>query len=93
VPFAMLALLAQDKWNAKLPTPGINPAILCLAVLLSPLSEFVFRYERFGGQLKAVVLVVLMYIGLKYPFQSAQDFLRANRQEPPPSSVALEQNR
>jgi hypothetical protein len=81
VPFALLALLAQEKWNSREPIPGINAAILCFAILLSPLSELIHNSERFGGQLKAIVLVVLMYIGLKYPFGSPETVQKREERE------------
>jgi hypothetical protein len=81
VPFGLLALLAQEKWNAREPIPGINAAILCFAILLSPLSELIHNSERFGGQIKAIVLVVLMYIGLKYPFGSLETVQKREERE------------
>ena len=72
VPFSLLALLAQERWTSQRKTPGIGAALICLAILLSPLSEFIYHSERFGGQIKSLVLVALMVIGLKYPFASAE---------------------
>jgi hypothetical protein len=81
VPFALLALLAQEKWNSREPIPGINAAFFCFAILLSPLSEFIHNSERFGGQIKSIVLVVLMYVALKYPFGSPETVQRREERE------------
>jgi hypothetical protein len=40
---------------------------------LSPESEFIHHIEHVGGQIKALALIALMYIGLKYPFQREDD--------------------
>jgi hypothetical protein len=94
LPWAMLALLAQQQWNAQyreqpLPAwsahaapqrnragndvektiPGLSAALVCLAILVSPESEFIWHEAHLGGQIKALVLLALLGIGLMYPFQ------------------------
>jgi hypothetical protein len=72
VAFGLLALFAQKMWSARVQIPGISAAMCCLAILVSPLSEVIYHMERFGGQIKAIVLVVLMIIALKYPFEAGE---------------------
>lgn len=72
VPWAMLVLFAQDQWSAKRTIPGLAAAFVCLAVLVSPETEFIYRGVGFAGQIKAGILVVLMYIALKYRFGAAE---------------------
>jgi hypothetical protein len=67
-PWAMLVLFAQDNWSAQQKIRGLSATFICLAILFSPQSEFIHHTLRFGGQIKAIVLVVLMYLSLKYPF-------------------------
>ena len=68
IPWAMLVLLAQERWQTQQRIRGITAAFVCMAVLLSPESEFIWHSAHFGGQIKALVLVVLMGVGLRYPF-------------------------
>jgi hypothetical protein len=68
IPWALLALYAQGKHLHRLSVPGLTAAFVCLAILVSPETEFIYRGTVFGGQIKAVVLIVLMGIGLRYPF-------------------------
>ena len=67
-PWAMLVLLAQDRSNAGRKTPGLLAALVCLALLFAPESEFIVHGDYIGGQIKAILLALLMYIALKYPF-------------------------
>jgi hypothetical protein len=67
IPWALLALYAQGNHVHRL-VPGLTAAFVCLAILVSPETEFIYHGTVFGGQIKAVVLVVLMGIGLRYPF-------------------------
>jgi Glycosyltransferase family 87 len=72
VPWAMLVLFAQGAWQAHRPmrqaVPGLAAAFICMAVIMSPQSEFIWHSAHFGGQIKALVLTLLLWIGLKYPF-------------------------
>jgi len=73
IPWAMLVLFAQDQDRAKRSVPGLMAAFICLAFLVSPETEFIFRGQGFAGQVKAGALVLLMYIALKYPFAEAEN--------------------
>jgi len=73
VPWAMLVLFAQDQWNSGRNIAGLTAAFVTFAILLSPESEFIHHIEHVGGQIKALALIALMYIGLKYPFQREDD--------------------
>jgi hypothetical protein len=68
VPWGMLVLFAQEEWQTRQKIPGITAAFVCMAVLMSPQSEFIWHSAHFGGQIKALVLAALLGIGLKYPF-------------------------
>jgi hypothetical protein len=86
VPWALLVLLAQEQWKSRANIPGLTAAFVCLAILMAPLGEFIYNGERFGGQIKAVVLVILMYIGLKYPFTATESL----RSEPDIQPTTME---
>lgn len=73
IPWAMLVLFAQDQDRAKRSVPGLMAAFICLAFLVSPETEFIYRGGGFAGQIKAGALVLLMYIALKYPFAEAEN--------------------
>lgn len=84
-PWAMLTLLCLDltgRGEKLLHTTAITFTVACYAFLLTPQSEFIFHGERFGGQVKAVVLLALLYTALRYPFV-------ARPSEPPPSAPHL----
>ncbi len=74
--YAGLILLAfcaieREKTNPSTKTPGLLPAFLLLAFILSPESEFLVHGVRFSGQLKCVALLALGYVSLRYPFPLA----------------------
>jgi hypothetical protein len=72
IPWAMLVLFAVDSGRQRI--AGLSAAFLCLAVLLSPETEFIlYPNHSAGGQIKAVALVVLFILGLLYRFPSAFD--------------------
>jgi hypothetical protein len=89
VPWGLLVLFAQGQWSTKNNVPGLTAAFVCFAVLMAPESEFIYHTVRFGGQIKAVTLIALMYIALKYPFENSEP--ASMRQLPPghsdPSAV------
>jgi hypothetical protein len=68
IPFALLALYAQDRAQSPNPIPGLTSAFACLAILVSPETEFIYHGIGFAGQIKAIVLIALFGIGLRYPF-------------------------
>jgi len=71
VPLALLALMAVRKPSMQY-ISGLTGAFICLAVLMSPETEFIYHGTTFGGQLKALVLIALLIIGLHYPFESCE---------------------
>jgi hypothetical protein len=70
IPWAMLVLFAQQRGQTHKKIPGLAAAFICFAILMSPQSEFLRHATRYGGQIKALVLIVLMAVSLKYPFAS-----------------------
>jgi len=78
IPWALLALYAQSTHVRRTSAPGLTAAFVCLAVLVSPETEFIQHGIVFGGQIKAVVLMVLLGIGLRYPFtdEAAAELLK-----------------
>jgi hypothetical protein len=93
VPWAMLALFAQEQWQARRVmqqnTHGLTAAFVCMAVLMSPESEFIWHSSHFGGQIKALVLVVLMGIGLKYPFTPSAEEARQMAEFQPEAALQV----
>jgi hypothetical protein len=83
VPWGLLVLFAQEQWNRKNDVPGLTIAFVCFAILMAPESEFIYHAVRFGGQIKAITLIVLMYIAMKYPVdESALDLTNARPGHP-----------
>ena len=67
-PWALLVVFAvlQDKKGQV--SPGLVPAMVCFAILFVPETEIIYHYISVGGQIKAITLVALLYIGLHYRF-------------------------
>ena len=74
VPWAMLTLFALDRWKRDggvgLPAsiPGLLAAMVCFAILFAPETEMIWSGLSYGGQVKALVLAVLLGVGLRFPF-------------------------
>lgn len=73
LPLALLIPLSIDAGNSKRQTPGLTPILVLLAASLAPMSEFILHGVRFGGQLRAVVLLALFVLALLYPLPSRFD--------------------
>jgi len=68
VPWAMLAFLAVEAYRTGQKIPGMKAAFICFVLIMSPLNEFILHSNVIAGQIKALVLVALLVIGLRYPF-------------------------
>jgi hypothetical protein len=70
-PFALLCFVALQHYrrssSGSLPR-GLSAAFILLAFLLAPQSEFILNGLRFAGQIKAIALAALFFIGLCFPF-------------------------
>ncbi len=67
----LLSLLAvqQERTAPGQSIRGLAAALVLLAFLLSPESELIWHGIRYAGQVKALALVALGYVTLRYPFQ------------------------
>jgi hypothetical protein len=72
-PWALLVLLAFQLQKEGKRVPGLMAAFVCFAILLAPEAEMIFRGYSYGGQIKALTLVTLFVIGLRYPFTFESD--------------------
>lgn len=72
IPWALLALLAIEAARAGRRVPGLVAAFVCLTVLCSPQTEFIYHAATLEGRIKTITLVALLVIGLIYPFRFAQ---------------------
>ena len=52
VPWALLVLLAQQNKSDQNQLPGLRPAFVCFAILMSPETEFIYHGAIYGGQIK-----------------------------------------
>ena len=68
-PWVLLCLLAVDRYRRGERMPGLGLAFACLAVLMAPESEFFRNGQRLDGPIKAVTLLVLFWVGLRYRFE------------------------
>jgi hypothetical protein len=86
VPWVLLIFVSLEQNTIREKVSGLGAAFLCFAILFSPENEFLLHSSQFGGQIKAVVLVILMYIGLKYPFTATESL----RSEPDIQPTTME---
>jgi hypothetical protein len=69
LPWAMLVLFAVHRDNRDRDVPGLVSAFVCFAILFVPETEIIFHRRPIAGQLKALTLVALFSIALRYPFR------------------------
>ncbi len=68
-PWALLCLLAVGRYRRGESFRGMGLAFACFAVLMAPESEFFRNGHRLDGPIKAVTLLVLFWVGLRYRFE------------------------
>jgi hypothetical protein len=75
-PWALCVLLVVDSsraehlhGNASRIVPGLAAIFVCFAILMSQIGEIILHGDRLGGQIKAVTLIVLFVLALKYPLR------------------------
>ncbi|SFR96737.1 Protein of unknown function [Granulicella pectinivorans] len=68
VPWALLVIFALIAKQSGREYKGLVEAFVCFAILFVPETEFIYRHQSHGGQIKALVLIALFFIALKYPF-------------------------
>jgi len=65
--FAVCCFLAIDAWRRNVDVPGLRAIFLCFAYLFSTESFYVFYGQRYEGQAKCFVLMILLVCALRYP--------------------------
>jgi hypothetical protein len=73
VPWGLMVLFAIDQARTNRSMDRLMTVFICFAILMSAESELIYQARGHSGQLKAIVLVALLYVGLKYPFGPAGD--------------------
>ena len=74
--------LYRDRVSPQETSKALWAALLLLAFLLSPESELIWHGIRYAGQLKALSLVALAFVSLRWPFE-APGLPEPSRQTPP----------
>jgi len=64
VVWALFVLYTMQRAKNLQDVQGMTKAFVCLAILLAPLGELNFHGVGYGGQVKCVVLYILLYIAL-----------------------------
>ncbi len=70
-PWALLVLFALSNNDRR--TKGLTLAFICLALATSIETELIFHARSLGGQFKALVLLALFGIALRFPFKELAD--------------------
>lgn len=65
-PWFLLVLVAIQRAPARV--PGLSACFVCLAVLCSPESDYMFRNQLITGPIKSLALLTLFVLALRYPF-------------------------
>lgn len=68
-PWALLSCIAVRAWRERARVPGLLPAMVCFGVLMAPESEIISKGESLGGPIKALTLLVLFGVALRYRFE------------------------
>ena len=71
-PWGMLVLLLVDRRNDQIPS-GAAAALACFAVLFTPQNWLIIHHYRLAGQLKALTLIFLLFLTLRFQFASRLD--------------------
>ncbi len=71
VPLALLLVVAVEQ--RAYPMRGLSVALVLLAILMAPETEFIVRGNSLGGQVKALALVALLGVALHFRFPSRYD--------------------
>ena len=69
--WALLVVLALRSGSQAV--PGLQAAMVCLAILFAPESELIVHGYGYGGQAKTLALAALFWISLRYRFYSVHD--------------------
>jgi len=68
LPWGLLVLYAIKQARRTKPVAGLILAMVCFAILFVPETEFILHQMSLGGQIKALTLITLLVIALRYPF-------------------------
>jgi hypothetical protein len=60
--------------------PGMMAVFFCFAILMSPETEIIAAGQSYGGQMKCAVLLALVVLALRFPFESEFDAVPAAAQ-------------
>ena len=72
-PWALLVLFTVEMQGRFI--RGLTAVFCSFAILMAPETEFIYHSQSFGGQIKAVTLVVLFLLALYHRFPSSFDGL------------------
>ncbi len=71
LPWAMLVFFTLEVQDRLI--PGLTAVFCCFAILFAPETEFIMHKDSFGGQIKAMTLLLLLAFALSYRFASSFD--------------------
>jgi len=91
IPWGMLVLLSLESSRSGRTVPGLRAAFICLTLILVPMGEVLVHFNPVGGQIKGLLLLVLTWIGLRYPFIPAETY-PVDRSEQAHSSLQAVRN-
>jgi hypothetical protein len=77
IPWAILVFFALDR--APHATPGLRAVFICFALATSADSELIYNHYSLGAEFKAIVLVILVALALRFPFRMSQEMPVTNQ--------------
>lgn len=79
LPWALLVLATLQQARMGMTRPGTMAAFVCFGLAFSPETEFIIRHATLGGQYKVLILLVLFWVGLKYPLPLPSEDIEPTR--------------
>lgn len=67
-PFALLLFFSLREQRAARFVPGLKATLLCIALLVTPISFLTTPHQRFEGQVHALLLGTVVVLALRYGF-------------------------
>ena len=70
-PLGLLCVHAADCWKRRIRVPGLAVALKCFAPVMTMNAFFTGEY-RYAGQVRAVLMLVLLLLVMRFRFESAE---------------------
>jgi len=73
VPWALMCFVAVRAAQLGIEIKGLKAAFICLAIALAPMTEFILRDRTVASWIRALAMLALFLVALRYPFPLTPD--------------------